>query len=87
MKPGLQTLVMAGCCLFAESGVSCRGGVLELCDSLLFRPVLLNGISQAVSGSYGRRLWPVWVAYLKKGMEFLDLPPICGPSVQLADQD
>lgn len=28
-KPGLRTLVMAGCCLFAESGVSCQGGVLE----------------------------------------------------------
>lgn len=29
---------MAGCCLFAESGVSCQGQVLELRDSLLFRP-------------------------------------------------
>lgn len=55
LEPGLQTFLLAGCCLYAEPGVSCQGGVPKLHTKCLFQSLLAEWGKLGSLGSYGRR--------------------------------
>lgn len=55
LEPGLQTFLLAGCCLYAEPGVSCQGGVPKLHTKCPFRSLLAEWGKLGSLGSYGRR--------------------------------